>query len=259
MSAALQKSVVKKSFAKKNTAYGARATALISATTPVQKIARRDGLVSPGSPGSRLAPQARERLIVDEAIRYFAEVGFGGQTRELSRRLGITQPLLYRYFPSKQALIDRVYDEVFLARWDDAWEGLIEDRSQSLSERLAEFYRQYTLIIFRPEWIRLYMYSGLAGNGINKRYIARLEKLLFTRICAELRHACGMPDLKQIPVSRDELECIWGLHASIFYYGVRKFIYKLPVHPDPAAVIELAISEMLVAAPLVLAKAVRAQ
>ena len=48
---------------------------------------------------TRLSPAERERLIVAGAVRYFAEVGFGGQTRELSRRLGITQPLLYRYFP----------------------------------------------------------------------------------------------------------------------------------------------------------------
>jgi len=60
----------------------------------------------PGSRSRRLLPGEREKLIVGEAIRFFSEVGFSGQTRELSRRLGITQPLLYRYFPSKRALRD---------------------------------------------------------------------------------------------------------------------------------------------------------
>ncbi len=55
-------------------------------------------------------------MIVREAVSFFAEHGFEGQTRELARRLGITQPLLYRYFPDKAALIDRVYREVFLDR-----------------------------------------------------------------------------------------------------------------------------------------------
>ena len=59
-------------------------------------------------PSRRMLPGEREKLIVSEAIRYFSEVGFSGQTRELSRRLGITQPLLYRYFPSKRALLERV-------------------------------------------------------------------------------------------------------------------------------------------------------
>ena len=75
----------------------------------------------PRSRAARLLPGERERLIVNEAIRFFAEAGFAGQTRELSRRLGITQPLLYRYFPSKRALLERVYQEVFLGRWDPTW------------------------------------------------------------------------------------------------------------------------------------------
>ena len=61
----------------------------------------------------RLSPTVREQQIVDEAIQFFAEVGFGGRTRELAKRIGITQPLLYRYFPTKEELIDRVFDEVF--------------------------------------------------------------------------------------------------------------------------------------------------
>jgi AcrR family transcriptional regulator len=51
-------------------------------------------------PRTRLPRDTREQLIVKEAVRFFAEFGFGGRTRELARRLGVTQPLLYRYFPS---------------------------------------------------------------------------------------------------------------------------------------------------------------
>jgi hypothetical protein len=39
----------------------------------------------------------REREIVRGAVAYFAEVGFEGSTRDPAARLGITQPLLYRY------------------------------------------------------------------------------------------------------------------------------------------------------------------
>ena len=133
-------------------------------------------------PSRRLLPGEREKQIVSEAIRFFSEVGFSGQTRELSRRLGITQPLLYRYFPSKRALLERVYREVFLGRWDPAWRALLEDRSRPLRARLIEFYRRYAAVVFRPEWIRLYMYAELAGTGFNRRYIDMLEKQLLRRI-----------------------------------------------------------------------------
>ncbi len=68
--------------------------------------------------GRRLAAADREQEILAGAIRYFAEVGFNGQTRQLAERLGITQPMLYRYFPTKQDLIERVFKEVFLKRID---------------------------------------------------------------------------------------------------------------------------------------------
>ena len=108
----------------------------------------------------RLPPAERERQIVDGAIRYFAEVGFEGQTRELARRLGITQPLLFRYFPTKDDLIDRVYEEVYLSRWKDEWPNGLKDRSLTLEERLVRYYEDYGSAIFNYEWVRIFMFSG---------------------------------------------------------------------------------------------------
>ena len=62
----------------------------------------------------RLQPQDREKQILDAAIEFYSEVGMRGTTRELATRLGVTQGLIYRYFPDKEALINRVYDAVFV-------------------------------------------------------------------------------------------------------------------------------------------------
>ena len=94
----------------------------------------------------RLPAADREQQIVAEAIRFFAEVGFVGQTRELAQRVGITQPLLYRYFPTKQDLIERVFKEVFLKRIDASLTRIITDRSRPLEERLLDFYRRYSAV-----------------------------------------------------------------------------------------------------------------
>jgi len=94
-------------------------------------------LATPPKVKTRMSPAERERQIIDGAISYFAEVGFSGQTRELSKMLGITQPLLYRYFSNKQALIDRVYQTVFEGRWNPAWIALLKDRSVPFRDRLC--------------------------------------------------------------------------------------------------------------------------
>src|SRR3954469_24566142 len=89
----------------------------------------------------RLAPGDRRRQIVEAAVAFFSEVGFEGGTRALADRLGITQPLIYRYFPTKDDLIKAVYDEVFVKRWRPEWEALLSDRDIPVRDRLKEFYR----------------------------------------------------------------------------------------------------------------------
>jgi AcrR family transcriptional regulator len=136
---------------------------------------------------TRMSPAERERQIIEGAISYFAEVGFSGQTRELSKRLGITQPLLYRYFSNKQALVDRVYQTVFEGRWNPAWIALLKDRSVPFRERLIEFYKQYSEATYRPDWIRIYMYAGLSSPALNQRYIKLIRRELLPVYCRELR------------------------------------------------------------------------
>jgi AcrR family transcriptional regulator len=179
----------------------------------------------------RMSSAERETQIVEEAIRFFSEVGFSGKTRELSRRLGISQPLLYRYFSSKQALIDRVYDHVFLGRWDPAWVSLIRDASRPLRDRLVEFYRQYAVAVYRPDWVRIYILAGLADTGLNKRYLEFVSRELLNSICLELRLHCG-EDKRTFDVTPEEMEFVWSLHGGMFYYAVRHFIFGVKVDVD---------------------------
>lgn len=183
-------------------------------------------------PKKRLDPQDRERQIVNEAIRFFAEVGFEGQTRELAKRLGITQPLLYRYFPSKESLIERVYQETFFHRWQPRWDDLITDRSLPLEERLIRFYKEYTRAIFTYEQVRIFMLAGLAGGDLNRRYLAIVREKLLEPICREMREISGLPDTGEIPLTEEEVHLATSMHGSIYYMGIRKWIYHLPFPED---------------------------
>ncbi len=195
----------------------------------------------------RLSPAEREKQIIDGAIAYFSEVGFSGQTRELSKRLGITQPLLYRYFSSKQALVERVYKTVFEGRWNPAWVSLIRDRSVPLRDRLIEFYRQYSAATYRPDWLRIYLYAGLSGPVLNQRYINLLQRELLPVYCREVRHYCGL-ESPELPVSSEEIEFIWSLHGGMFYYAVRQHVYLLRMDVDFMFKVEYAVDNFLAGA-----------
>ncbi|UXN67304.1 TetR/AcrR family transcriptional regulator (plasmid) [Phyllobacterium sp. A18/5-2] len=199
----------------------------------------------------RMSPDMREQEIVRGAVSFFAEFGFEGQTRELAKRLGVTQPLLYRYFPTKDALVERVYQEVFLRRWNPFWEELIQDRRRSLKDRLTEFYRDYSRVILTYEWVRLFMFSGLKGLDFNTRYLDLLRQKVFGLIIKELREEYSRDAIDVSPISQMEIEAVWGLHAAIFYLGVRKFIYNMPVE-DIDRVVELELKVFLEGIPSVL-------
>ena len=202
----------------------------------------------------RLAAAEREQQIVAEAARFFAEVGFTGQTRELAQRLHITQPLLYRYFPSKEALIDRVYQEVYVNRWNPAWETLIEDRAQPLKQRLIAYYRDYARTILDAHWIRIFLFAGLKGGSLNARLLDMVRERIFTRVIREIRLDRGLAMPPAAPFTETEYELVWGLHASIFYIGIRKWIYGLPIPDDIDAVIDAKVAAFLEGVPAVMAR-----
>jgi AcrR family transcriptional regulator len=204
-------------------------------------------------PQRRLKREDRERQIVEEAIRYFADVGFSGDTRELARRLHITQPLLFRYFPSKEALIERAFQEVSTSRWNPFWEEMLADRSRPLKERLLAFYKDYSRIILTREWVRILLFSGLRGNEINRRYLRLVRERIYVPILAQLREHLGLPSLAKVPPKEMEIETIRVLNEKIFYYGVRKWVHGAKVPDDIDAVIENDVTSFLEGGPAVIA------
>jgi Bacterial regulatory proteins, tetR family len=67
-----------------------------------------------------LSPDDRRREFVAKTTEFFS-----GQ----ARRLRVTQPRLYRYFPSKDDLIKEVYRTACLEPFDTGWEKLLIDRA----------------------------------------------------------------------------------------------------------------------------------
>jgi AcrR family transcriptional regulator len=187
---------------------------------------------TPETSRRRLKPEDRARQILLGAIQFFAEQGFSGQTRELTVRLGISNGLLYRYFPSKDALIDSIYEEVFLARWRPAWIDIIRDRRQPLKSRLTEFYLDYSKMLREYQWVRIYLFAGLAGSSINRRYANLVLNQIYRPVIDELRIEFALPDLKCQAETPQELEMMWALHGALFYIGVRMWVYDSRVAAD---------------------------
>jgi AcrR family transcriptional regulator len=174
----------------------------------------------------------RAEQILRGAVSFFAEHGFSGQTRELAHELGISKGLLYRYFPSKEALIERVYEKWFADYWDPGWEAIIHDRTHPLETRLLQLYHDYVRVIYNDVYVRLFMHSALKRLPYHARFVALSRSQLYTAIAAELRFDHALPRLADVPMTEFEGELIWAMHATVFQLGQRRWVYNLPVPED---------------------------
>ena len=186
----------------------------------------------------RLPPQERREQIVNEAVRFFAEVGLEGNTRQLAKRLGVTQSLLFKYFATKEDLLEAVYEKVYLGRLSSDWPDRLTDRSVPLRTRLLAFYTEYSSLIFEHDWMRIFMFSGLAGAALNHRYLEHLGDVILEPVLAE---TAAVASGKLQP----SMEDIWNLHGGIVYIGIRTHIYGLPAPEHPEEVIASAIDKYL--------------
>ena len=98
---------------------------------------------------TRLRAEERRERILDAARRVFLEAGFAGaRTRRIAEEAGITEALLYRFYPSKSEIfraavhepLERFVEELLGTTADiDASTGDRRDRLRQVNEMLLAF------------------------------------------------------------------------------------------------------------------------
>lgn len=196
------------------------------------------------APRRRMAPGDRRAMILEQAAEFFASNGPAASTRALAQALGVTQALLYRYFPSKDALVRAVYRERFAARWDPSWSSLLHAPGRSLQERLTAFFAAYMERLSAADY-RLWMRAALEGWSFAALYHTDLVENVLLPVVAELRAEAGLQTLKERPAMYGELETVFNVHGALTFMRIRRDIYGAPVHPDTAAATELHVAIFL--------------
>ncbi len=196
-------------------------------TAETRPMRRRPASPPAVPPRRRLGAQEREQQIVDGAAEFFARRGLEAQMRELAAELGIAHTLLYHYFPTKRALIERVYEQTIAGRWDVRWEALLDDPRLPAQDKLHAFYREYLAAILTPEWLRILVHSGLSDGLIPTRYFAMVRDKLFPRLLREARRAAGSRSRAR-PTPREEA-LLMGFHGGLIYHlGIWPLVYQQP-------------------------------
>jgi TetR/AcrR family transcriptional regulator len=104
------------------------------------------------SPQHRLPAQDRRRQLLDTALDFFSRKGFeGATTKQIAAAAGVTEAIIFRHFPSKQALYNAVLDYHHESGEVDAalahWKPLMDANDdiglfRSLIEHVIQGYRR---------------------------------------------------------------------------------------------------------------------
>ena len=112
----------------------------------------------------KLSKADRRKAIVETASNLFAEVGFrGGTTRELAKRVGVTEPVLYEHFQTKSDLYAAIIEDS--GRQDFAKGREVLEQKAAAGDPLDFFTTLATLIADHqaghPNYLRLILFSAL--------------------------------------------------------------------------------------------------
>ena len=119
--------------------------------------------------GNRMTAEDRRGQILRGAMELFAEKGFRGTTtREIARHLGISEALMFKYFPSKEAL----YRAIIQKRTDGTEEMFFPKEAIQAKDDRQVFRAIASNLIARntedPTFMRLILYSALEGHDLSR-------------------------------------------------------------------------------------------
>jgi AcrR family transcriptional regulator len=119
----------------------------------------------------------RRELVLAAALPAFAATGLAGtSTEDVARRAGISQPYLFRLFPTKKALflalVDRCFQRVEAA-FTQAADGLTgEDAMLAMGEAYQDLLADRTLLLFQMQ-----AYAACADDEIRDESRTRYKHM----------------------------------------------------------------------------------
>jgi len=190
-------------------------------------------------PKPRLSAPDRRSQILAAALEVFAEQGFHATpTRELARRAGVSEALVFQHFPTKEDLIRAILEHVgFEERIQFMESHLAPMQPRQALKAIAE--HLLTNLRERPDIFRVVFFGIMEtphlAREFYQKFLSRLlalETRLFERAFAE--RPGGLP-----AASVDPAIVARSFHGSLIFYNLAGAIVRVePLPSDPRATAE---------------------
>jgi len=171
----------------------------------------------------------RQASIIAAAAALFAQKGFNGTTtREIARTAGISEALLFRYFPTKRAL----YAAIIAAK--SQLSQLLASVEEAAEKR--DDVRVFTLIAgFRihrgsdPSLLRLLLFSALEGHELSDMFFRNRHRVFYEFLAGYIAKRTKEGAFRKV----DPLLAAQSFIGMIVYHRLLHEIFKVPPHCTP--------------------------
>jgi AcrR family transcriptional regulator len=178
----------------------------------------------------KLTKEERKEQIVKAAIKLFSQKGFNGtKTKEIAKKAGISEALLFKFFPTKSSLYSAIiaYRIKQLQQTDQSYYQKLD--SESFSDFLSRLAKNHIKLIEKDDsFMRLLLFSGLENHRLAKDfYNIRISKIV-QQVCKYFEEEIHKGTIRNINPSV-AVKIFMGI---VYNYLLAKCIFGLKKHAN---------------------------
>jgi AcrR family transcriptional regulator len=197
---------------------------------PSLRLIRKPFRTGPRGPRAlRTSGQERQASIIAAAAALFAANGFKGTTtREIARAAGISEALVFKYFPTKRALYAAILKE------KTTLPELLTAVEEAAKKRDDE--RVFTMIASHrirrgadSTFLRLLLFSALEGHELSDMVIRNQHRVFYDYLAGYIARRTKEGSFRKV----DPLLAARAFMGMVLYHRLLHEIFRVPPHMSP--------------------------
>jgi len=186
---------------------------------------RKRSNISPRRP-ARAPRHERRAGLIEAAASLFAADGFKGTTtKQVAKAAGVSEALLFKYFPTKRALYTAILTEK--ARYSELRENVEAAAENQDDERLFTLLASYRIKKgVDPTMFRLLLFSALEGHELSDMFFRQHYSVFYDLLAKYISRRIDDGAFRPV----DPMLAARAFFGVIVHHRLLHDIFELPIH-----------------------------
>jgi len=177
----------------------------------------------------RSSGQERQTSIIASAASLFAAKGFSGTTtKEIAKTAGVSEALVFKYFPTKRALYAAILAEK--AQFSELLEAVEEAANKKDDDRVFTLLASYRIRRGAdPTLLRLLLFSALERHELSEMFFQKQYRVFYDFLAGYVRKRIEDGEFQSV----DPLLAARAFFGIIVHHRLLHEIFGVPAHHSP--------------------------